>query len=64
MNKGLNWVMLISLLLVFASGLLLKPMPGMWLGILHGVSGIVLFVSTLIHVFQRCKVGKKTKTAG
>lgn len=64
MNKGLNWVMLISLLLVFASGLLLKPMPGMWLGILHGVSGIVLFASTLIHVLQRFKVGKKAKTAG
>ncbi|OUN25410.1 hypothetical protein [Pseudoflavonifractor sp. An85] len=64
MNKGLNWVMLISLLLVFASGLLLKPMPGMWLGILHGVSGIVLFVSTLIHVLQRVRVGKKAKTAG
>lgn len=64
MNKGLNWVMLISLLLVFASGLLLKPMPGMWLGILHGVSGIVLFVSTLIHVLQRIRVGKKVKTAG
>lgn len=63
MNKGLNWVMLISLLLVFASGLLLKPMPGMWLGILHGVSGIVLFVSTLIHVLQRVRVGKKAKTA-
>lgn len=61
MNKGLNWVMLISLLLVFASGMLLKPMPGMWLGILHGVSGIVLFVSTLIHVFRHCKVGKKAK---
>ena len=64
MNKGLSWVMLISLLLVFASGLLLKPMPGMWLGILHGVSGIVLFVSTLIHVLQRVRVGKKAKTAG
>lgn len=64
MNKGLNWVMLISLLLVFASGLLLKPMPGMWLGILHGVSGIVLFVSTLIHVLQRVRVGKKAKAAG
>lgn len=64
MNKGLNWVMLISLLLVFASGMLLKPMPGMWLSILHGVSGIVLFVSTLIHVFQHSKVRKKVQTAG
>lgn len=64
MNKGLNWVMLISLLLVFASGLLLKPMPGMWLGILHGVSGIVLFISTFVHVLQRARVGKKAKTAG
>lgn len=63
MSKTLNWVMLVSLLLVFASGMLLKPMPNMWLGILHGVSGIVLFVSTLIHVVQRSKVGKKAKAA-
>lgn len=63
MNKVLNWVMLVSLLLVFSSGILLKPIPNMWLGILHGVSGIVLFVSTLIHVVQRRKMGKKAKTA-
>lgn len=63
MNKVSNWVMLVSLLLVFSSGILLKPMPNMWLGILHGVSGIVLFVSTLIHVVQRSKMGKKAKTA-
>ena len=45
----LNWTMLISLIVVFASGMLLKPFPGMWLGITHGVSGIVLFISAMIH---------------
>lgn len=46
----LNWTMLISLILVFVSGILLKPFPGMWMGITHGVSGIVLFVSAMIHI--------------
>ncbi|MBR3768940.1 MAG: hypothetical protein IKL06_00200 [Lachnospiraceae bacterium] len=45
----LNWTMLISLIVVFATGILLKPFPGMWMGIAHGVSGIVLFVSAMSH---------------
>ncbi len=63
MNKVLNWVMLVSLLLVFFSGILLKPMPNLWLGRLHGVSGIILFASTLSHMVQRSKMGKTAKTA-
>lgn len=62
MNQTLNRVMLISLVLVFASGLLLKPMPDMWLGILHGGSGIVLFVSILLHVFQHARGKKRAKS--
>ncbi len=46
----LNWTMMISLILVFVSGILLKPFPGMWMGITHGVSGIVLFISAMIHI--------------
>jgi len=46
----LNWIMMISLILVFVSGILLKPFPGMWMGITHGVSGIVLFISAMIHI--------------
>ena len=45
----LNWTMLISLILVFVTGVLLKPFPGMWMGITHGVSGFVSFVSAMIH---------------
>ena len=62
MNKNrqiLNWVMLISLILVFASGILLKPFPGMWLGITHGVSGIVLFISAMIHIVGHMRIRKK-----
>lgn len=58
----LNWIMLISLILVFVTGILLKPFPGMWMGITHGVSGFVLFVSAMIHILGnmglRRKVGK------
>ncbi len=57
-TKILNWTMMISLIVVFVSGILLKPFPGMWLGITHGVSGIVLLVSALIHSFGHMKVGK------
>lgn len=63
MNKVLHWIMLFSLLMVFFSGILLKGMPGMWLGIAHGVSGLTLTASVLIHVFQRCRVSRKGKKA-
>lgn len=63
MNKGLNWIMMVSLVLAFASGIALKAMPGMWLGIVHGVSGLVLVVSVLVHVFRRVPQGRKEKTA-
>ena len=51
----LNWTMMISLIVVFASGMLLKPFPGMWLGITHGVSGIILFVSAMIHSLKHMR---------
>ena len=57
----LNWTMMISLVLVFASGILLKPFPGMWMGITHGVSGIVLFVSALIHIVGHMRIRKVTE---
>jgi len=63
MNKILNWVMLASLVLVFVSGILLKPMPGMWLGILHGVSGLTLVVSVMVHVLRHARLGRKVKVA-
>lgn len=63
MNKILNWVMLVSLVLVFVSGILLKPMPGMWLGILHGVSGLTLVVSVMVHVLRHARLGRKVKVA-
>lgn len=52
----LNWTMMISLVLVFVSGMLLKPFPGMWMGITHGVSGIVLFISAMIHIVGHMRV--------
>lgn len=57
MNRQiLNWTMMISLILVFVSGILLKPFPGMWMGITHGVSGIVLFISAMIHIVGHMRV--------
>ena len=49
MMNLINWTMLISLIVVFVTGLLLKPMPGMWMGIAHGMSGFVLVISAVIH---------------
>lgn len=57
----LNWTMLISLILVFVSGILVKPFPGMWLGITHGVSGFVLFISAMIHIVGNMRVRKSVK---
>lgn len=54
----LNWTMLISLILVFATGILLKPFPGMWMGITHAVSGLVLFVSAMIHILEHMRIRK------
>lgn len=47
-----NWIMLVSLIIVFVTGILLKPMSIMWMGISHGVSGFVLMVSAIIHCVQ------------
>lgn len=55
----LNWTMMISLILVFVSGILLKPFPGMWMGITHGVSGIVLFISAMIHIIGHMRIRKR-----
>ena len=55
----LNWTMLISLITVFVTGILLKPFPGMWMGITHGVSGFVLFVSAMIHIVGHMRIRKK-----
>lgn len=57
----LNWTMMISLILVFISGVLLKPFPGMWMGITHGVSGIVLFVSAMIHILGHMRIRRRAK---
>lgn len=57
----LNWTMLISLILVFASGMLVKPFPSMWMGITHGVSGYVLFISALIHIIGHMRIRKSVK---
>ena len=54
----LNCTMLISLILVFATGILLKPFPGMWMGITHGVSGLVLFISAMIHIVGHMRIRK------
>ena len=51
----LNWTMIISLLLVFVTGILLKPFPGMWMGITHGVSGFVLFISAGTHIIKHMR---------
>ncbi len=47
-----NWVMLVSLIIVMVTGMLLRPMPGMWMGITHAASGLTLTISIVIHCFQ------------
>lgn len=54
----LNWTMLISLILVFATGILVKPFPSMWMGITHAVSGFVLFISAMIHILGHMRIRK------
>ena len=51
----LNWTMMISLILVFVSGILVKPFPSMWMGITHAVSGFVLFISANVHILKHMK---------
>ena len=55
-----NKVMLVSLIVVMVTGMLLRPFPGMWTGILHGVSGITLTVSIVIHCLQHNTKRKET----
>ena len=49
MITAVNRMMLVSLIIVFTTGILLKAMPGMWLGIAHGISGLVLVIGAVIH---------------
>ena len=58
----INRVMLIALLTVFVTGLLLKPMPGMWMGIAHGVSGFVLMICAVIHCIQHGMFVRRKKS--
>lgn len=59
MMFAVNWIMLVALVVVFITGLLLKPMPGMWMGIAHGASGFVLFVCAVIHCVQHGMLKRK-----
>lgn len=52
MMVAVNWILLISLVLVFGSGMLLKVMPGMVMGITHAVSGYVMVIAGVIHCLQ------------
>lgn len=54
-NAIINRVMIVSLVVVMITGVLLRAMPGMWIGILHGVSGITLTISIIIHCFNHRK---------
>ena len=47
-----NWIMLVSFFIVFLSGVLVKIMLGMWLGITHALSGLILFVCVIIHCIK------------
>ncbi len=51
-RRIIDWVMLISMIVVLVSGILLKPFPGMWLGISHGVSGYLLAICGFVHCIQ------------
>lgn len=57
----LNWTMLVCLLLCLITGFLLKAMPGMWLGITHTCSSIILFVAAMIHTVQNGMLHRKKK---
>lgn len=52
MKKTVNMIMLLSLIVVFISGLLLKPMPITSIRILHVVSGFIFVISAIAHMQQ------------
>lgn len=52
MKKSINLIMLLSLIAIFISGLLLKPMPIPSIRILHVISGFIFMVSVIIHMQQ------------
>lgn len=54
----INRLLVILLVVVFITGLLVKAMPGMWLGISHGVSGFLLVICAVIHCIQHGRLKK------
>ncbi len=55
-----NYVMAVSLVIVMVTGMLLRPFPGMWMGIAHGVSGMLLTASIVVHCIQHRPKRKKS----
>lgn len=51
-RQSINYVMAVSLVLVMLTGMLLRPVPNMWFGIIHAISGLVLTISIVIHCLQ------------
>lgn len=58
---AINWLMLISLIVAFGSGILLKFMPGMWMGISHTLSGLLLVITVVIHIVQHGMFQRKRR---
>ena len=56
---AINWIMLISLIVVFVTGILLKFMPEMWMGISHALSGLLLVITAVIHMLQHGMLRKR-----
>lgn len=51
-KKLTNIVMMVSLIIVFITGMLIHPVPESWVKILHAVAGLMLTVSVVVHICQ------------
>lgn len=61
MMIAVNWILLISMILVVVSGMLLKSMPGMVMGITHALSGYVFAIAGVVHCLQHGMLKFKKK---
>ena len=61
MQRKINLIMFVSLIIVFISGLLLKPFPMISIRIIHILSGFLLTGSAIMHMYVH-KMFKRSQT--
>lgn len=55
-NKVTNWILLLTLIIVFISGILIRPMgDAMVMLAVHKLSAVIFVICNIVHILQHRK---------